>query len=90
MCVMPMGEDDKEANGCNTKPLICKDSDQVENQVNDGEDEDESESKSLLTPRKGGMSTKSHKPGRKVQWNDNNGHKLVEILEFEPRRCRLG
>ncbi|KAE8714651.1 Actin-related protein 2/3 complex subunit 2 [Hibiscus syriacus] len=30
------------------------------------------------------VSSKSDKTRRKVQWNDRNGNKLVEIMEFEP------
>ncbi|CAI0436915.1 unnamed protein product [Linum tenue] len=81
-----MSMDDKEENGCDTKPLISKDGDEVENQGDDGEEE-EGESNSLLAPRKGGMSRKSGKVRRNVQWNDKNGRKLAEILVFEPRRC---
>ncbi|KAG6759192.1 hypothetical protein POTOM_035661 [Populus tomentosa] len=51
----------------------------------EGNGEDYSEFKALLPPRKGGMSRNSDKVRRKVQWNDNNGNKLVEVLEFEPR-----
>lgn len=47
--------------------------------------EKDSESNSLLPPRRGGMSKKPQKLRRKVQWNDRNGNKLVEILEFQPR-----
>lgn len=46
--------------------------------------EEESDSNSLLPPRTGGMSRKSDKIRRKVQWNDRNGNKLAEIKEFEP------
>uniref|UniRef100_A0A7N0U4K8 Uncharacterized protein n=1 Tax=Kalanchoe fedtschenkoi TaxID=63787 RepID=A0A7N0U4K8_KALFE len=38
----------------------------------------------LLPPRKGGMSRTDDKTLRKVQWNDRNGHNLVEVLEFDP------
>ncbi|MCE3215261.1 hypothetical protein HAX54_001507 [Datura stramonium] len=34
--------------------------------------------------RKGGLSKKTAKPKRKVQWNDINGNKLTEVLEFQP------
>ncbi|PWA93674.1 hypothetical protein CTI12_AA068360 [Artemisia annua] len=27
---------------------------------------------------------KSGKKQRKVQWNDRNGHKLTEVLEYQP------
>ncbi|MED6194139.1 hypothetical protein PIB30_025695 [Stylosanthes scabra] len=49
--------------------------------------EDDSVSKSLLPPRRGGMSRKSDnrtRSRRRVQWNDKNGKKLFEVLEYEP------
>lgn len=46
--------------------------------------EEDFESEFLLPPKKGGLSKKSGKPGRKVQWNDKNGNKLAEVLEFQP------
>ncbi|XP_058101484.1 uncharacterized protein LOC131245797 [Magnolia sinica] len=52
----------------------------------DGEEDDE-ESNSLLSPRTGGLLSKRMKKNpsrRKVQWNDRNGNKLVEVLEFQP------
>ncbi|KAK6914142.1 hypothetical protein RJ641_021463, partial [Dillenia turbinata] len=48
------------------------------------EREGESEKAALLPPRAGGMSKRPHKPGLKVQWNDKDGNKLVEVLEFQP------
>ncbi|KAF6145562.1 hypothetical protein GIB67_037595 [Kingdonia uniflora] len=50
--------------------------------------EEEEELNVLLSPRKGGiMSNGVAKNSRKkVQWNDRNGDKLFEILEFQPRR----
>lgn len=47
--------------------------------------EEESELKSLLPPRRGGMSRKVEKTALKVRWKDSNGNKLVEVLEFQPR-----
>ncbi|KAL9996951.1 hypothetical protein Hdeb2414_s0007g00254951 [Helianthus debilis subsp. tardiflorus] len=48
------------------------------------EDEDD-ESKKLLLPKKGGLSKKkSGNKHRKVQWNDRNGYKLAEVLEYQP------
>ncbi|GJW39484.1 actin-related protein 2/3 complex subunit 2 [Tanacetum coccineum] len=48
-------------------------------------EEDEDEAKKLLLPKKGGLSKKkSGKKQRKVQWNDRNGHKLTEVLEYQP------
>ncbi|KAM1301793.1 hypothetical protein ACFX2I_012726 [Malus domestica] len=80
-----MDTDAKDActtNGCKTEvTLDTGDSQKVEENVNGDED---SESNSLLPPRRGGMSRKSNKTRRKVQWNDRNGNNLVEVLEFEP------
>lgn len=47
-------------------------------------EDDDDESKLLLLPSKGGLSKKSGKPRLKVQWNDKNGDKLAEVLEFQP------
>lgn len=47
------------------------------------EDNDD-ETQLLLPPLKGGLSKKSGKPRLKVQWNDKNGDKLAEVLEFQP------
>lgn len=77
-----MDTDGTDANGCKVKPLDSVDSPRLNKRVNG---EDDSESNSLLPPRRGGMSRKSDKVRRKVQWNDRNGNKLVEVLEFEPR-----
>ncbi|KAF5752410.1 hypothetical protein HS088_TW01G00319 [Tripterygium wilfordii] len=74
-------KDLKDVNGCKIKPVANIDSQKVEDHSYTEED---SESNSLLPPRKGGMSRKSDKMPRKVQWNDRNGNKLVEVLEFEP------
>ncbi|XXG89843.1 hypothetical protein AAC387_Pa12g1750 [Persea americana] len=46
--------------------------------------EEYEESNALLSPRRGGMSKKPRKVRRKVKWNDRNGNKLFEILEFQP------
>ena len=78
-----MDNDVKETNGLNNKPLLAEETSVVENNIID-DGEDYSESNSLLPPRRGGMSKNCDKVRRKVQWNDNNGNKLVEILEFEP------
>ncbi|KAK3187665.1 hypothetical protein Dsin_027226 [Dipteronia sinensis] len=79
--------DVKNVSRSNQEPLITEDSGKLDDQTH-GEDqtdgEEYSESNSLLPPRKGGMSRKSDKTRRKVQWNDRNGDKLVEVLEFEP------
>ncbi|KAL3582600.1 hypothetical protein D5086_016932 [Populus alba] len=75
---------DKDANGSKHEPLMMTlDSPDVEEDVEEN-GEDYSEFQALLPPRKGGMSRSPDKVRRKVQWNDNNGNKLVEILEFEP------
>ncbi|XVE81910.1 hypothetical protein DITRI_Ditri15bG0104200 [Diplodiscus trichospermus] len=73
--------DVKDENGHNNKTLGTTDSLKVEDHT---EGEDYSESNSLLPPKKGGMSRKPEKTRRNVQWNDKNGNKLAEILEFEP------
>ncbi|KAG4907202.1 hypothetical protein JHK82_055863 [Glycine max] len=79
--------DSEDVNGClmdKHKPvvassLVCE---KVEDHVNG---EDDSDSNSLLPPRRGGMSRNCEKTRRKVQWNDRNGNKLAEVLEYEPR-----
>ncbi|XP_010262421.1 PREDICTED: uncharacterized protein LOC104600948 isoform X2 [Nelumbo nucifera] len=70
-------------------PNSCKNklSAKIESQkfvIRSDRDED-NESSSLLSPRRGGMSKKPRKARRKVQWNDRNGNNLVEVLEFQPR-----
>lgn len=57
-------------------------SEKVEDHVNG---DSNVESMALLPPRRGGISKKLDKPSRKVQWNDNNGRKLTEVMVFEPR-----
>lgn len=78
-----MDTDAKDAkNGGKNEPLSeTIDSQKEEEHANGDED---SESNSLLPPRKGGISSKTNKTRRKVQWNDRNGNKLVEVLEYEP------
>ncbi|KAI9078826.1 hypothetical protein K1719_039284 [Acacia pycnantha] len=72
----------KESNGCvDNKPVASVDAEKIEDRTNG---EDDSDSHSLLPPRRGGLSSKSNKTRRKVQWNDRNGNKLVEVLEFVP------
>lgn len=67
------------------KPLGNMDSQKVKLLAEEEEEEEaDSETKSLLPPPRGGMSRKSDKSRRKVQWNDRNGNKLVEVLEFQP------
>lgn len=53
------------------------------------EENEEHESKKLLLPKQGGLSKKSGKKHRKVQWNDRNGHKLTEVLEYQPRYIQV-
>ena len=72
----------KDVNGCNDNSLGSVDP-KTEKLINGGEED--CDCNSLLPPRRGGMSRKSDKVRRKVQWNDKNGNKLVEVLEFEPR-----
>lgn len=66
------------------KPVVASamDGEKVEDHANG---EDDSDSNSLLPPRRGGMSRNSDNTQRKVQWNDKNGNKLAEVLEYEPR-----
>ncbi|KAE8734982.1 Actin-related protein 2/3 complex subunit 2 [Hibiscus syriacus] len=73
--------DVKDVNGHKNNSLSAIDSAEAEDHT-DGEDC--SESTVLLVPKRGGMSRKSDNTKRKVQWNDRNGNKLVEIIEFEP------
>ncbi|OMO95367.1 hypothetical protein COLO4_15946 [Corchorus olitorius] len=73
--------DVKDVNGYKNQNLGTLDSSNLEDHT---DRDDYSESNSLLPPKKGGMSRKTEKTRRKVQWNDNNGNKLAEILEFEP------
>ncbi|XXG61874.1 hypothetical protein AAC387_Pa05g0368 [Persea americana] len=46
--------------------------------------EENEESNSLLSPRGSGMVERERSSRRKVQWNDKNGNKLFEVLEFQP------
>ncbi|KAL8104865.1 uncharacterized protein LOC141679007 [Apium graveolens] len=51
----------------------------------DRKDEEEDETTTLLVPpRRGGLSRKVEKSQRKVMWNDNNGNKLAQVLEYQP------
>lgn len=74
-----------EANGCesnNNKALV------VSLKSSEISEEEESESQCLLppsNPRKGGMSRSSDKIKRTVQWNDNKGDNLAQVLVYEPR-----
>ncbi|KFK31050.1 hypothetical protein AALP_AA6G061900 [Arabis alpina] len=73
----------KEANGCESKDIVVSlKSSEVEDQIE--EEEEESESQCLLPPRKGGMSRSTDKIKRTVQWNDNKGDNLAEVLVYEP------
>ncbi|XP_019441099.1 PREDICTED: uncharacterized protein LOC109346150 isoform X2 [Lupinus angustifolius] len=77
-------ESPKDVNGNMNKPMASLEASKVEGHANS---EDDSDSKSLLPPRIGGMSRKSDNSKthrKKVQWNDKNGKKLVEVLEYEP------
>ncbi|XP_058201679.1 uncharacterized protein LOC131316361 [Rhododendron vialii] len=62
------------------KPLLSVGSEKI--QLN-GEIEGEEEKVSLLPPRRGGMSKSPGKPRLKVQWNDKDGSKLAEVVEFQ-------
>lgn len=71
-----------DVNGHKNETSATIDSPKLEDHT-DGEDYNESNS--LLPQNKGGISTKSEKTQRKVQWNDRNGNKLAEVMVFEPR-----
>ncbi|CAH8264599.1 unnamed protein product [Arabidopsis lyrata] len=71
----------KEANGCENKAIVSLNSSEIEDQISE---EEESESQCLLPPRKGGMSRSNDKIKRTVQWNDNKGDNLAEVLVYEP------
>ncbi|KAG1361490.1 hypothetical protein COCNU_09G009530 [Cocos nucifera] len=73
-----------EVNNCHgTKSSVFVDS--KRDRVDKGVGED-GETNSLLRPvTNGGLGGKTQKSSRrKVQWNDRNGNKLVEVLEFQP------
>lgn len=73
-----------EVNNCHgTKSSV----DSKREGVHKGEEEEDGETNSLLRPAlNGGLVGKRQKSSkRKVQWNDRNGNKLVEVLEFQPR-----
>ncbi|CAN8315914.1 unnamed protein product [Cochlearia groenlandica] len=73
----------KEANGCcESKAIVSVNSSEIEEE--EEEEEESSESRSLLPPRKGGMSRSTDKIKRNVQWNDNKGDNLAEVLVYEP------
>lgn len=64
------------------KPQVDVDPGKVE--LN-GNPEEDNETVSLLPSRRGGLSKNSSKPRLKVQWNDKDGNKLAEVVEFQPR-----
>lgn len=78
-----METDATDVNGCKSEVPCTVESPKVEDQHVNGEED--SESNSLLPPRRDEMLRKSEKTRRKVQWNDKNGNKLAEVLEFDPR-----
>ncbi|KAL5996950.1 hypothetical protein ACLOJK_007876 [Asimina triloba] len=87
-----MDSDGPKANGCKINPKALEEA-ALKGDVGagreGGDEEEEKESNSLLSPRNGGRvassRVKKNPSRRKVQWNDRNGHKLVEILEYQPR-----
>ncbi|KAF7807127.1 uncharacterized protein G2W53_039288 [Senna tora] len=81
-----MDTNSNDVNGYKNKPVASLDAQKIEYRTSE---EDDSDSKSLLLPRNGGMSMKSDKTRRKVQWNDKNGNNLTEVLEFMPRFPRF-
>lgn len=72
--------------GCNcngTEPSVSVDS--KEEGVDKGENEDTEANSPLRPAANGGLPGKAlRRSRRKVQWNDHNGKKLVEVLEFQP------
>ncbi|KAG6668563.1 uncharacterized protein LOC122276533 isoform X2 [Carya illinoinensis] len=77
-----MDTDAKLVNGYKSSTIGATDPAKVQDHRVNGEED--SESNSLLPPRRGGISRKSEKTRLKVQWNDKNGNKLAEVLEFYP------
>ncbi|CAN8247776.1 unnamed protein product [Cochlearia groenlandica] len=74
-----------EANGSESKAMIVSvESSEIQDQICEEEEEEENESQCLLPPRKGGMSRSNDKIKRTVQWNDNKGDSLAEVLVYEP------
>jgi hypothetical protein len=71
-----------DKSGCKFESVVTEDSEYV--QLNGQREEDDESVALLQQPRRGGLSKKPKKPTQKVQWNDRNGNKLVEILEFQP------
>lgn len=70
------------AKSCVEESLVQLSPPKVEADISKDEDD---ESNSLLSIQEGQAPRRPSNPRRKVQWNDRNGHKLVEILEFQPR-----
>ncbi|XP_024986181.1 uncharacterized protein LOC112521511 isoform X1 [Cynara cardunculus var. scolymus] len=76
--------------------IMSKDKDEIKSKllVNGNQEKDlideeiVDESEKLLLPKKGGLSTNSGKK-QKVQWNDDNGDKLTEVLEYQPRHKHI-
>lgn len=79
---MDVGKNDaKICNGNKTSSVA------VSKDETDKREEEDGETISLLLPslKKGGMKGRRQSSRRKkVQWNDRNGDKLVEVLEFQP------
>ncbi|PSR97940.1 GTPase [Actinidia chinensis var. chinensis] len=64
-----------------SKPLVSGDPEKMES---NGEVQEDKETVSLLPSRRGGLSKKAGRPRLKVQWNDKDGNKLAEIVEYQP------
>ncbi|KAK9137806.1 hypothetical protein Sjap_008400 [Stephania japonica] len=79
---METTDDGKGRSDCKVDPSAESESKKLDPCLNGVEEE---ECSSLLSPRRGGMLEKPKRSRRKVQWNDKNGDKLVEVLEFQPR-----
>ncbi|XP_074320331.1 uncharacterized protein LOC141657100 [Silene latifolia] len=76
---------DSNGENVNNKPLISSlkpERKEFEESMSSKEDS-VVESQRLLRPRNGGISKDVSKTRRKVQWNDINGNKLAEVVEFQ-------
>lgn len=77
------GEDCKDSKKSpKIKPLVVEEVEKDE--INVGEERENDETEALLPPRRGGLSKNLGKPKRSVRWNDRDGNKLAEVLEFQP------
>lgn len=76
---------DYDCDKSDVKNKTLSDVDSKTSLLNGDRKEEEDETTTLLIPpRRGGLSRKVEKPQRKVMWNDNNGNKLAQVLEYQP------